>query len=66
MSAVQKVQKYTVVDSIGTVHVVEADYIFKEDGELTFRVGERGNTQITGMFARGQWISCVKDAGANG
>lgn len=53
-------KKYQVTDVHGVVHSIECDFMFNNAGELVFRVGERGNTDVVAMFAAGQWSSCVK------
>ena len=51
-----KVNKYEVVDSKGEVHTIESRWMFDDDGVLTFRHGERGNSRIIAAFAPGCWL----------
>jgi len=53
-------QKYVVTETNGEVHELSAEFLFNNDGELILRSGPRGQTEIIGMFAKGQWSSCVK------
>lgn len=50
---------FEVTDVHGVVHTIQCDFMFNNNGELVFRSGERGNTEIDAMFAVGQWTSCV-------
>lgn len=51
---------YDVTDTFGTVHRIECDFIFDNNGVLVFRQGERGSSELVATFAAGQWSGCVK------
>jgi hypothetical protein len=52
-------KRYDVTDVHGVVHEVLSDFMFNNGGELTFRTGERGNTEIAAIFPKDRWTSCV-------
>lgn len=51
---------YDVTEVTGVVQTIETTFMFNNAGELTFRLGERGDSEIVAVFPAGQWISCVK------
>ncbi|KQO69505.1 hypothetical protein ASF22_02535 [Methylobacterium sp. Leaf87] len=52
-------KRYEVTDVFGTVHEINCDFMFNNGGEIVFRSGERGSTELVATFASGQWASCI-------
>jgi len=44
--------------------VIKCRWMFNNDGELLFRTGTKGNTTVVATFARGHWLSCIKQEDA--
>jgi hypothetical protein len=46
----------------GHVVRIAATWCFNNSGELCFRKGRKGNSQVIALFAPGQWSSCMEEA----
>ncbi|MEY9506951.1 putative lipoprotein YajG [Bradyrhizobium diazoefficiens] len=55
-------KKYEITTNDGQVVTVEANFAFNNDGELVFRLGTKGDTEVVATFAKGHWASCIKVA----
>jgi isopentenyldiphosphate isomerase len=54
------VKTYVVTETSGVVHYIDCDYMFNNNGELVFRSGQRGQSEVSAIFHPGMWTSCVK------